>query len=92
MNDFSQTNAFDAYCWAHGLATPEVAKGVGVSSEIVRKWRLPFGDPDFIRPSSRRMCIIYVFTRGKVEPNHWFDLGAILSGAPIPAETVGGEA
>jgi len=85
MTDFGKSNAFDAYCWAHGMTNAVIAKDLRVTTEMVRRLRLPLDHADYLRPSARKMVDIYRLTAGRVEPNHWFDLSA---DAPMPEAEV----
>lgn len=78
MQNNHPQNPFDAWCWAHGYENSAVAVDLKVSAEQVRQWRLPLNHADFTRPSARRMEEIHAFTKGRVTPNHFFD----LRGAP----------
>ena len=72
---------FGQWLLEHGISTADAAAELGLSRMAV--WRYATGRQ---RPTDEIKLKIWLYTRGAVEPNDWFDLDPRHLAAPAAAD------
>jgi hypothetical protein len=62
---------FALWLYHRRLSARAVAPDLDVSHEQVRRICLPFGDPDWRRPSDRLKAAVKAYTRGEIDLDDW---------------------
>lgn len=64
--------ALDEWLNTNRITNERFGEAVGVSREAVRKWRLPFSDPNRLMPGKELMPKIHAATQRVITPAHFY--------------------